>query len=208
MNELRSTPATRAVTLQDCVFLCCLPLLRDSFVSLRRTSEYCGRFIGWSQYQSALEVDRRMEELESLSGVGLRGSQAATFSKFKAAMDDRPPIVALLGHCRNGEEIEFADGFKSLHDVVSAIPPNFEGVLDVSVCCPQDLVCIAKKRAGNAVIRTARAELNGREWLLFYVMLFINIGRLGGYGLALLQTVNEFSQAKSSHVATNGGIRW
>lgn len=198
----------RAVTLRDCVFLCCLPLSQESFVSLRRTSEYCGQFISWSQYQTALEIDRRTKLLQSLSEIGLRGSQAATFEKFKAAIDDHPPVIALLGHCRNRQDVEFADGFKSLPDLVSAIPPDFDGVLDVSVCNPQDFVKMAKVRAPNAVIRTARAELDGREWLLFYVTLFINIGQLGSYGMALLQTVNDFLRAKAAPTAINGGTRW
>jgi hypothetical protein len=148
-----------------------------------------------------LNIDRRRTQLERLSSIGLRGTESATFAQFRVAIDDRPPIVALLGHCRNGQEIEFADGFASLSDVVLAIPEDFDGVLDISVCRPHDFVKLAKKRAPNAVIRTARTELDGREWLFFYIKMFVNIGRLGSYGVALLQTINEFSEARARHAS-------
>jgi len=187
------------VSLHDCTLLSCLPLSQDKFVSLRRTSEYCSRFIGWSQYQLMLNIDRRLTQLERLSSGGLRGTEAATFADFRAAIQDRPPICALLGHCRNQDEIEFADGFKSLTEVVAAIPEDFDGVLDLSVCRPRDFVRLAKKRASSAVFRTAWTELDGGEWLFFYVTMFVNIGRMGCYGVALLQTMNEFSEARARH---------
>lgn len=210
MNEERTiTPARRGITLSDCVFLCCLPLSKTKFASIRSTSEYCGRFATWSRYQAALNVDRRRRQLETLSSLGLRGCEAATFDKFRVAISDRPPVLALLGHCRKSEEIEFADGFKSLHEIVSVIPRDFDGVLDVSVCNPLGFVEMAKKRARSAVIRAAEARLSGREYLLFYETMFINIGQLGGYGMAVLQTINDFSKAKEKQSpSSDGATRW
>jgi hypothetical protein len=186
-----------------------LPLSQDKFAALRGASEYCGRFVTWSQYQKALEVTRRREQLELLSSLGLRGCEPATFDKFRQTINDGPAVLAVLGHCRDSAEIEFADGFKSLQEVVAVIPRDFGGVLDVSVCNPLRFVEMAKKRAEHAVIRTAETPLDGRQWLLFYATLFINIGRLGSYGVALLQTIDDFMSAKKKWTPlSDGATKW
>lgn len=116
-----------------------------------------------------------------------------TFDNFAVAIEDRPLLLGLLGHCRNCLEVEFADGFKSINDIVAKIPSDFDGVFDLSVCKARDFVKFAKHQGPRGNYRAALACLDAREWMLFYVSLFSNIGRLGTYGAAVLETMNQFS---------------
>jgi hypothetical protein len=191
-------PARREITLRDCVFICCLPLKQDSFERAWAISEYCGRFNSWAEYCTVLDVNRRFEQLAALSELGLRGTESSTFEEFSKAIRDRPPLVAVLGHCRQRREIEFAEGFVSLTLLASAIPRDFDGVLDVSVCNPQGFLQLAKARASSSLIRTAKTVLSGGNYLLFYVTLFLAIAKLGQYGSSLIYTIDLFSKARAS----------
>lgn len=192
------SPARREIALRDCVFICCLPLEQDSFERVWATSEYCGRFGSWAEYNTALDVDRRFDQLAALSELGLRGTQSSIFEQFTKAICDRPSLVAILGHCRRRREIEFADGFVSHAHLVSTIPHDYCGVLDVSACNPEGFIQLAKAQANNALIRTSSTPLDGNHYLLFYVALFLAIAKLGQYGSSLIFTINQFANARAS----------
>jgi hypothetical protein len=94
----------------------------------------------------------------------------------------------------------------SLEALAFTIPEDFHAVLDVSVCDPEGFQKSAKTQANGSFIRTARAKASGREYLLFYITLFLNIARLQQYGPALIATLDEFSRARSNF--NRKGLRW
>jgi hypothetical protein len=192
------SPARRTILLRDCVFICCLPLDEQCFQRIWSFSEFCGQFDSWAEYQEALEVNQRSEELAYLSELGLRGTQAASFPSYCRAIVDRPLLLGLLGHCRLKREIEFADGFMSLAQVAGALPRDYGGIFDLAVCRPKGFVNLAKARAKRSFVRTARADLNARDFLLYYVTLFLNIAKQQQFASALVSTIDEFAKARSS----------
>lgn len=194
----RISPARREIALNDCVFICCLPLQQDNFERAWATSEYCRRFDSWTEYSTALDVDRRLDQLAALSELGLRGTQSSTFDQFSRAICDRPSLVAILGHCRRRKEIEFAEGFVPLTSLASTIPHDYRGVLDVSVCKPEGFIQLAKAQANSALIRTATTALDGNHYLLFYIALFLAIAKYGQYGSSLIHTIDQFSNSWAS----------
>lgn len=137
-----------------------------------------------------------LSHLETLSSLGLRGTYAIAFEEFILAINDRPAVLALIGHCDEVKGTEFSDGYKSIDKIVAEIPSGFQGVLDISVCKPTKFIGKAKAKAPLCAYRDTDESLEPEDWLAFYVSLFLNIGARGTYGAALIQTINEFNRQR------------
>jgi hypothetical protein len=79
--------------------------------------------------------------------------------------------------------------------MVNAIPEDFDGVIDVSACNPEDLGALMRRRAKNSLTRLFPRPANAYEYLLYYTTLFTNIACVGNYGAALIQTISAFNQS-------------
>jgi hypothetical protein len=65
--------------------------------------------------------------------------QALTLPKFTALLSGQFEVVVLFSHF-DDDHVEFKDGFLCSQQVPEAIPPAFEGILDLCVCHPASLV--------------------------------------------------------------------
>ena len=178
MTRDEDLPARRAISLNDCVLLCCLPLLEQSFEEYGPHPSFAGGLILGLliSVQSTLTAAPMTSQLSP--ELGLRGTQCATVEAFSRAISDQPRVMGIVGHCRSCSEIEFADGFVGLLDLVSMIPANFDGVLDISVCNPRGIAPMIRKQARNCLTRISERPANGKEYLWYYTVLFAEIARL------------------------------
>lgn len=96
----------------------------------------------------------------------------APFHLTRIALEDEFPDVI-----RPGPSVEFHDGLKTIPEVVKVIPPNFSGVLDLTVCNSVLLgESIKRRRKGFLVIcNRRRAAIHSR--LIRYRYIIMELAR-------------------------------
>jgi hypothetical protein len=129
----------------ECAVLISIPTARDEFNYLQEqsASSYVKRFLGgWMQYEVVSEaLSRAIGKYERL-GVGQvtrksrRADWATALLRFR--------VVILIAHWIEGGSdqaaVEFFDGAYPTGLMLEDIPRTFNGVIDLSVCHPYELV--------------------------------------------------------------------
>ena len=139
----------RAVTPRDCTLAVAIPLTRVEFLDDLRAPEkdfaksYARRFGGfsdddvWTRYERYARLVRSVAD--EVEAAGVRVIRGARFAALTAALTERH-VFTLVAHWRNHEHdaargrIELTDGLREIDDVVAAIPPDYRGVIDLTVC--------------------------------------------------------------------------
>lgn len=79
-------------------------------------------------------------------------------------------VVALFSHW-TGDRIEFADGLRGADDVVAAIPRQFDGILDLTVCHPMPVVQ-AVDAERSCLVKVSRRDVPPDLGFAVYALVF------------------------------------
>lgn len=132
-------------TLGRCGLLMAVPLTRDRFLAdandgrMDFVRQWVASFVGYTP-------ERLWRDYERIAGYGLQiveearkgGVHVVTDAPFASwpLITRTKEVVTLVAHWVAGSApaIEYADGPRSLHEVVEALPADFAGVVDLTVC--------------------------------------------------------------------------
>lgn len=165
----------RIVKPENCVIAFGIPTTREAFYNhLKLRREFASMYFEWSRYNHFVAaIFARVEP--ALRELGVRIRTEITLSQFGQLFTGEFDVVILFAHWRQGA-IEFADGLAEVSSIVPAVPREFNGLLDLCVCHPTDLV-IALERTRSNLLKKYLGERKAtpRVWLNFYVALFTHL---------------------------------
>ncbi len=131
--------------------------------------------------------------LPAIERLGVRVEREVSLERFGRLLDERADSAVILFSHWHADQVEFADGLQSVSKVVDAVPTTFQGIFDLSVCHPINLVVrLRAERPYIAMIRFTSVSTTPRLWLLFYLALFKTLAEnQSSYVEALDQTLAE-----------------
>jgi hypothetical protein len=186
---------------------CALPLSEDQFAkALHNHSQYARKFAaGWSQYERvSLQLNECFDECRS-AGVVVKETlgQNNLSSLFSAK------IVILFAHwIDETDEIEFWGQPLRSEDIENKIPPEFSGILDLSVCHPDPLVGSLKRKPHAYSIKYYPDELLPSFWAEVYSATFRTLRRKFPMDIPLEQYKNMLANiVKEFRSQEEGGWR-
>lgn len=163
----------RIVKPSNCAFVVGLPTSRDEFqeaVASERADFAKGFFGGWGQYYTQFVMD--FAEIESrLRGWGVCVIQNASLADF-AGLFGRPFDVVILFSHWSGDSVEFRGGLENVNATLSAIPEEFDGLLDLCVCHPVALARALSVHRPGCLVKHIPVEAEPGYWWRFYRILF------------------------------------
>ena len=127
----------------DCALLVTVPLQRSEFLAdLAAGSDFLAHFVAsqrsrdidvlWATYDASAGVAAASMDRAKRRGVTV--IRRAVLADFARSLTDFQ-VVTLVAHWRaGGLAVEFADGLAPIEQVVAAVPPAFDGVLDLTIC--------------------------------------------------------------------------
>lgn len=124
----------------------------------------------WEKYD--YEIVSEVEFVEpAIKALGARVVHDLTLEGFGELFRRRPGAIILFCHWQN-EAIEFADGLKTVPDVIDKVPIDFSGLLDLCVCHPESLAVSLHNSRPNCLTRFTNKAATPAYWLYFYWALF------------------------------------
>jgi hypothetical protein len=145
----------------DCALLLAVPLRRSEFLAdLAAGTDFLAHFVArqrsrdidvlWATYDASAAMAYASAERARRRGVTVR--RRAVLADFARCLHEFQ-VVTLVAHWRAaGLAVEFADGLAPVECVVEAVPPAFEGVLDLTVCNARPLAEEIRRRCPRARI--------------------------------------------------------
>ena len=122
----------------------------------------------WPAYARVVrQLDAAIARLRSLGVVVHRDVTLEDFGR----CFDGASVVILFSHWAR-DSVEFDDGLAPYTDVVSAVPHDFSGVVDLCVCHPAALVLQLRRDRRECLIKASQSKTRISYWLQFYVVLF------------------------------------
>jgi hypothetical protein len=104
--------------------------------------------------------------------LGVKVCREVTVKQFGQLFGGEFDAVILFAHWR-ADAVEFADGFADVPSIIAEISVEFDGLLDLCVCHPNDLVIALVQERPNLLTKYLQTEqATPRLWLYFYVALF------------------------------------
>jgi hypothetical protein len=157
----------------DCTFVFCLPLDRAAF---RRTAanpaSYAAQYKGgWYQYEELFGkgAAKSLREYKRLGVEVLEGATGKAFGEL--FLGNRRKVIVLFSHWHT-TGVEFADRFWNDAELTDLLPANANGILDLCVCHPLELVRrVARERKGVRMCWTDERR-TPLLWFQFYDSLF------------------------------------
>lgn len=157
----------------ECVIGFGIPLCRSAFFSDRQRidKDYARRYPGdWNTYRS--HVVRPVERVApDLARWGVTIEREISLGGFGELLRRRFTVVVLFSHWID-DFVEFADGLKSIPEIVAEIPAFYGGLIDLCVCHPQPLVQSIKRERPKTYVRYTTVEVSPHIWCYFYLLLF------------------------------------
>jgi hypothetical protein len=80
------------------------------------------------------------------SGIGVSTRRQLEYIRCRAELEANYP-----GTFRGGAGIEFSDGFRLLGEVVAFFPPDFDGIVDLTICNSLALAEMIRRRCSHAL---------------------------------------------------------
>ncbi len=126
----------------------------------------------WEVYLQ--EVVRPYQNLKKQFSVyGFVFNESVTFSMF-AELIQNYEVNILFSHCKTGtnEEIEFFDRLVPKDEFIDAIPLNYNKIIDLSVCMPENTAKDLKHKRRNAIVKSVDKPIDFLLWLYIYGLTF------------------------------------
>lgn len=161
----------RPLHISDWAFVWTFPSDERSFRRAKPYSEFCAQAVDWSDFKTqALEPFEQL--IVPMETLGLAIIRNASLRDYAIALRRRPAVV-LFSHCnRHSSKMEFHANMEPYERVAGAQPTEFNGVLELSVCRPTQVVVDAIKGRSPAIgVAWMTVDLVPSTWLTFYAIL-------------------------------------
>ncbi|MBF0338912.1 MAG: hypothetical protein HQL05_13920 [Nitrospirae bacterium] len=166
----------------NCAMAFSIPLDEESFAQNRKVidREYTKINLMDSWNWCYLKIAGIYERFEvDFQQLGVNVFYNVTFNCFKCLLERMEfDVIILFAHFRDNESelykpgIEFFDGFVTIPNIVDAVPYNFNGILDLTVCHPKKLVIKLKDKNLDYMIKAGFGGATPALWMRFYLVLF------------------------------------
>ncbi len=193
--------STQKLKPSDCVLAFGIPTSEDEFWVAREDSkrDFAKNLI-WQQYDFQFVSHLRKIE-RRLAKLGLRIVPQLTLQDFgKLFRDPSNKVVILFSHWTN-DAVEFFDGMATEEEIIRVIPCEFDGIVDLCVCHPDNLpIRIRNHLPPTALIKHIDVKATPIIWLYFYWAVFTilidsnNSDSGTSYLEALEKAVKEFGR--------------
>ncbi|MEK6280194.1 MAG: hypothetical protein AABN95_07540 [Acidobacteriota bacterium] len=169
---MRPPISQRIVKPENCVIAFGIPTCAPAFqrhLTLKR--DFASNYMLLQRY--SLYVISVFDKLKpALLDLGVQIQTDVTLKQFGDLFDGKFDVVILFAHWLN-DQVEFDDGFADVPKIVVEIKSGFNGLLDLCVCHPRNLVAALQVERQNLLIKSLYQErATPRLWLYFYVALF------------------------------------
>ncbi|MGC2237741.1 MAG: hypothetical protein WA584_16375 [Pyrinomonadaceae bacterium] len=183
----------------DCVLVCGIPICEEDFWDAKDDGLERDFAINccpvWDKYY--VEAICYLEKIEPyLKKLGVRIIHRLKLSDFRNLFDDNlNKVIILFSHWKD-DSVEFFDGMATSDAVVNEVPENFEGIIDLCVCHPTNLVIKLRNHLPpSSLIRFIDKKTTPYKWLYFYWAVFTILHDSEvSYLEALEQSVKAFAE--------------
>lgn len=125
---------------------------------------------------------------------------AALFRKQKK----KASVIILFAHGTDGS-IEFADRLASAEEVIAAVPPAFDGIIDLCVCHSTELALTLRQARQYCIIKYTETVATPAFWLYFYIAV---LKRLQEHETNYLDAVDDTMEALQSQFERESCPDW
>jgi len=181
----------------DAILSIAIPTSKDEFDEHRRTPRNRD-FVRsccplWGKYLNDV-IEPFQEVIPQIRRWGVEVIPKVTLSDWEAAFGSRRRVVTLFAHF-TGESVEFYDGLVPIADVIRKVPSDFDGIVDLCMCLPEQLVKSLKAERPRCLVRFSNKPLTPSLWFYFYLVLYkVLVSENIGYLDALEKTINQFNE--------------
>jgi hypothetical protein len=135
-------------------------------------------------------AERAQAEFEGRARIDAGRSDAFRYFVTRPALEQRYSSFLAAGSA-----IEFRDGMHSLAALSAAIPGDYNGICDLTMCRSALLGHILKSTHRKCLFKTDRKAANPIEWLVIYRVLFRHLGRAPSpYEVAVREVIKVLSR--------------
>jgi hypothetical protein len=168
---MRELITRRIVKPVDCLIGLGIPTSSEGF--LRAQSEPANRDFVINCFPDKRDYDKQVipyveELLPVIKYLGASVTLDLTLKDFAALFRKQVSIIILFAHGTNGS-IEFADGLASAEDVIKAVPPAFDGIIDLCTCHSIELALTLRQARQYCIIKYMETTATPAFWLCFYI---------------------------------------
>ncbi|WP_158749967.1 hypothetical protein [Acidobacterium sp. S8] len=196
----------------DCTVAYAIPTSRVRFEwSLHQThSDYAKGFAGgWYQYREiCVEI---YEAMQTYRKFGVRRIAQEVCSSQWPQLLFESDVILLFAHWFGPEDkgaVEFWDGPLAVDRMVSEIPFDFKGVIDLSVCHPFGLADKIGRERPNCSAFYAECEVNPNIWAQMYSSTFELLSLTDmPYKEAVMRVALEYRKQSSKGRSSGKSIR-
>jgi hypothetical protein len=158
----------------DCVIGFCIPTTLESFRQAQENPIH--RDFVVNRCPDARDYRREVisytdQLLPAMTALGATVIPDLTLRDFKALFSTNTRVIILFAHWSD-DSVEFADGVASIDDVLDAVPPAFDGIIDLCVCHPKKLALELSRLRKDCVVKFTDQKATPSFWLYFYVVVF------------------------------------
>jgi hypothetical protein len=114
-----------------------------------------------------------------------------TLDDFAALFRKQASVIILFAHGTDGS-IEFADGLAGAEEVIAAVPPAFDGIIDLCVCHSIELALTLRRARQYCIIKYTETVATPAFWLYFYIAV---LKRLQEHETNYLDAVDDTMEA-------------
>lgn len=160
----------------------CLPLTEDQFnkdkencskdfvrVHLSKENAYKQQWAGYYR-EVVLPYQKLKKQFEP---YGFKFNESVTLSLFTELIKNYE-VNILFSHCKadTDEEIEFFDRLVPIDEFVDAIPLEYNKIIDLSVCKPEQAAKKLRQSRKYAIVKSVNKPINLFVWLYIYALTF------------------------------------
>lgn len=160
------------VAASDCAIAFGIPSSYEQFCRAERTGKSdLVRMLsgGWQEYRYAF-FDTFSSIVPLYRKTGAKVLVDTTLEEFSGVLRTHRAII-LFSHW-NCEAVEFTDGMKPVREMMSAVPRDFSGILDLCVCHPLSLVRMLHAKRPACLVKFTHKPARALYWLHLYKIVF------------------------------------
>jgi hypothetical protein len=163
----------RIVKPSTCVLAFGIPTSREGFFRAcdNPRADFAKRFLGgWPQYHAQFVAD--VEAVEPvLKKWGVTVLHDTSLEDFAKGLREPFDVMILFSHWKD-DTVELSSGLETISALLDAVPPAFDGILDLCVCHPMALVTELHFRRPGCIVKYLPTEAAPHFWMYFYRTLF------------------------------------
>jgi hypothetical protein len=151
-----------------------IPTCEEEFLDAKESTIGRDFVIGQNSHQYDVQFLSYLRKIEpKFIKLKVKTVHKLTLEDFgRLFQDSSNKVVILFTHWKDNT-VEFFDGMATLDEIIKVIPNNFDGIVDLCVCHPENLaIKIRNHLPPTSLIRYTEVENTPYKWLYFYWAVF------------------------------------